>query len=576
MTPIPSAAQIVTATDQVVVGSPETQDIDTNLDGHPLPADISSIFIGNTAHSADGITIDSGSNFPPGIAFRRYLGNPTDPSPIVAGTQLGYLDFRGYSGTQMWNAASLDVQVDGLLPFQEGAQPPTKMRFAIADGQRTYVPMELRANGRLELGAIVGTQYFGPGLLGDPKLFVNSTENEWSTIFAARPVTGPGYALRLHTEGETASDYIIGGSSGEGTGTFKFSVRGNGDTHVAGNLFVGGVNIGAQVSELDTRTDSIEARFGTAADTSATAIGNGSRATSANSIAIGRGATATGNNAMAVGNGARSNGASAISHGDGTIASGPGAVAFGSGSISSGQSSVAIGQKTAATRDNSLAVGSGSVAVASAASAVGSASVATAANSTAVGSAARATHEGSTALGVAATSTAANQVTLGGSGTSVRLGDIAASTTAQVGPVDAVTVDANGTLGRESVATTAQLETMHSRMIGALAVSDTQFGAIGERVGVLESSVGELFDLASIQRKETRQGIAAVAAMAQPHFPSGAGRTSYSSNVAYYRGEVGFSAGVMHRFEGDVAFSAGVSYGGGKNTAVRAGVAGEF
>jgi hypothetical protein len=81
---------------------------------------------------------------------------------------------------------------------------------------------------------------------------------------------------------------------------------------------------------------------------------------------------------------------------------------------------------------------------------------------------------------------------------------------------------------------------------------------------------------ATIQTKDTRQGIAAVTAMAQPSFPSEAGKTSYASNVGYYRGEVGFSAGVMHRFDGDFALTAGISYAGGENTAVRAGIAGEF
>lgn len=56
-----------------------------------------------------------------------------------------------------------------------------------------------------------------------------------------------------------------------------------------------------------------------------------------------------------------------------------------------------------------------------------------------------------------------------------------------------------------------------------------------------------------MQRKDTRQAIAAVTAMAQPSFPSTAGKTSYASNFAYYRGEVGVSAGLMHRFEGDFA-----------------------
>lgn len=563
--PVPLAAQTIGPVDQVLVGETGTQSIDTNLDGHPVPANIGQIFLGNTAHSADAITIDSGSNFPPGIAFRRYLGDPSSPTEVAAGTQLGYLDFRAYSGSQFFNAASLDVQVDGTIAFANGELPGTKMRFAISDGQRVYVPMELRANGRLELGAIVGAEYYGPGALGDPKLFVNSSDNLWSTIFAARPAEGPGHALRLHTQGETADDYILGGSSGAGAGTFKFSVRGNGDVHVGGGLFLGTLDVGSAIHGLNSRLNS-----------TSLALGAGARATSINSTAIGNSAIATGANALALGNGARGNGASAISHGDRSIASAAGAVAFGSESVSTATSSTALGQKANASRANALAAGAGAVAQGVDASAVGANALAVAQNATALGANARATQENSTAVGAGAVTTNANQVTLGGGGSSVRVGDVEASTAAQVGPVHVVTIDQQGTLGRQSTVTTAQLETVRISMIGALAVSDAQFSALGDRVGTLEGHVDGLFDLAASQSKDTRQGIAAVTALAQPHFPSEAGRTSYASNVGYFRGEVGFSAGLMHRIEGDLALSAGISYAGGKNTAARVGVAGEF
>jgi autotransporter adhesin len=88
--------------------------------------------------------------------------------------------------------------------------------------------------------------------------------------------------------------------------------------------------------------------------------------------------------------------------------------------------------------------------------------------------------------------------------------------------------------------------------------------------------VDTLFDLTSTMNRDAQRGIASIAAQANPHFPSEAGKTSYASNVATYRGEVGFSAGVMHRLDGDFALTAGVSYAGGNSTAVRAGVAGEF
>ena len=151
----------------------------------------------------------------------------------------------------------------------------------------------------------------------------------------------------------------------------------------------------------------------------------------------------------------------------------------------------------------------------------------------------------------------------------MRIGDIAASSAAQVGPVEAVTVDASGTLGRQSVASAQSVQAVGSALRQVAAISDTQFSA-------LDARVGSLFDLRASDRKDFKQGIAAVAAMAVPHFPSAAGRTSYASNFALFRGEVGFSAGIAHRFESDFALTAGATYAGGKNTAVKAGVAGEF
>jgi autotransporter adhesin len=77
-------------------------------------------------------------------------------------------------------------------------------------------------------------------------------------------------------------------------------------------------------------------------------------------------------------------------------------------------------------------------------------------------------------------------------------------------------------------------------------------------------------------RREARRGIAAAVALAPA--PSGPGRTSYAANTAVYRGEVAVSASVAHRFNTDrpFALTAGISYSGGKDTAARVGVAGEF
>ncbi|KRA83210.1 hypothetical protein ASD76_03855 [Altererythrobacter sp. Root672] len=581
----PLAAETTTApVEELVIGNTDTQGIATNLDGSPVPADIGQIYIGNTTQSADAITIDSGANFPPGVAFRRYLGDSTAPTVVMPGTQLGYLDFRGYSGNQFWNAASLDVVVDGAIPFSDGSLPPTKMRFAVSDGSRVYSAMELTADGRLEIGANNGSTYTGPGLLGSPNLYVNADDNKWGAIFSASSTSGASYAMRVHTGGETVDDYLIGASSGVGTGSFKFSVRGNGDTYVGGKLYVGTTDIGAKIISMDADIATIYSMLGTSAGSGAIAFGVGSQATSPNSTVIGNNATSTGANAIAIGSGARGNGVSAISVGDATVASGAGAIAVGSSSVATTQSAVAVGFKANALRTNSLALGSGALAEGESATVIGYNAVATAANATAIGTNSRALHAGSTAVGAGAVTTAANQVALGGAGTAVKVGDIAASTAAQVGPVDVVTVDKNGTLGRQQVVTTAQLEMATATMmqavssghIGAVAVSDVQFSELQGRVEGIEGQVSKLFDLAALQSKETKRGIAAVTALAQPHFPSEAGKTSYASNIGYYRGEVGVSAGAMHRFEGDFGVLAGISYSGGKNTAARVGVAGEF
>lgn len=66
-----------------------------------------------------------------------------------------------------------------------------------------------------------------------------------------------------------------------------------------------------------------------------------------------------------------------------------------------------------------------------------------AANAIALGADSVATFERSAAIGAGAVTSADNEIALGGIGSKVRIGDIEASSAAQRGPVDVVTVDAN-------------------------------------------------------------------------------------------------------------------------------------
>ena len=58
--------------------------------------------------------------------------------------------------------------------------------------------------------------------------------------------------------------------------------------------------------------------------------------------------------------------------------------------------------------------------------------------------------------------------------------------------------------------------------------------------------------------------------------PSRDGGISYSLHGATYRGEFAVGGSLKYRVNQSAAFDIGVSHAGGKDTAVRAGVSGEF
>jgi hypothetical protein len=183
-----------------------------------------------------------------------------------------------------------------------------------------------------------------------------------------------------------------------------------------------------------------------------------------------------------------------------------------------------------------------------------------------VGRLASAGFAGSTAIGAAATTTAANQVALGGSGSSVRVGDIAASTAAQSGVIGVATVDANGTLGRDT--------TLFNN-VAALQTASTAFQSALDAMG---GQVTTLFDLRELDRRDFKKGVAAAVAMGSAPFPSAPGRTSYVLNGSVFRGEPAVGGSLMHRLDTDTPFAIGFGFSvsGKKNNAFRAGVAGEF
>ncbi|MBA4163557.1 MAG: hypothetical protein C0510_02830 [Erythrobacter sp.] len=298
----------------------------------------------------------------------------------------------------------------------------------------------------------------------------------------------------------------------------------------------------------------------------ATAFGDGTAAMADFASAYGGLSIATGVRSTAVGSQAEAIAANATAIGNQALANGVAATALGDQTTASALRSTAVGVNAQATAIAATALGHNTVASALAATAVGVSAHATQTGATAVGRFATADFAGSTAIGATATTTAANQVALGGMGSSVRIGDIDASIAAQTGPLGVATVDANGTLGRDTTLF-ANVAALQGASIG-----------MASQLGLLDDRVTTLFDLREVDRRDFRQGVAAATAMGQAPFPSEPGRTSYILNGAVFRGEPAVGGSLMHRLNSDTPFAIGLgfSFAGNKNNAFRAGVAGEF
>ncbi|KAF0109509.1 MAG: hemagluttinin-like protein, partial [Hyphomonadaceae bacterium] len=204
--------------------------------------------------------------------------------------------------------------------------------------------------------------------------------------------------------------------------------------------------------------------------------------------------------------------------------------------------------------------------------AIGSASVAAGANSVAIGVGANASQANTTALGVGATTTRAGQVKLGGAGSSVSVGDIVQSTAAQSGTTEVMTVDASGTIGRDT--TIRPMLTMHNTQISAMqALSATHTMQIAE----LQSGQNRLTDMVARNNSEARGGIAAAVALTPASMPSVAGRTAYTVNFGVFHDETAIGASFAHRFDTEkpMALTAGFSSSGNESVG-RIGIAGEF
>ena len=347
-----------------------------------------------------------------------------------------------------------------------------------------------------------------------------------------------------------------------------------------------------------------------AAGAYAIAMGSDTAADGTASVAIGPFAEATANRAFALGAGAVASGRGSYAIGINATASQANAIAFGPRANAAHLNAIAFGFEAMTTRDNQIMLGSttytytmpGIFSSASNAAQSGTIYAVTIDSNGNLGytslSTGGVTMSAASSAGMTSIAPNAAAGTLVSNRAGIEMaqagGSVAPVEAAPAEPVAVATLDeahdvaepapasyrdragerlANGT-GSNAGAAALAADTFGNGPIAA--VTDAQFSALSNRVGVLEGRVDAIeFQLSDMDRT-FRQGIALATATASPHFPTGTGRTSYASNVAYYRGEIGVAAGVMHRFDGDFAVTFGATYGGGDHAAVRAGVAGEF
>jgi autotransporter adhesin len=159
-----------------------------------------------------------------------------------------------------------------------------------------------------------------------------------------------------------------------------------------------------------------------------------------------------------------------------------------------------------------------------------------------------------------------------------------ASATSSVALGDAAAVEATGTnsvaLGAGSVA--AQPNTVSVGTAGAerritnIAAGTSPTDAVN--VSQLSDFATSTLDLRRADQQDMRRGIAAAVAMGSASMPSAPGRTSYTMNVATFRGEQAVGGSLMYRLNAadPMAVTAGISFGGKKNNAAKVGIAGEF
>ena len=281
-------------------------------------------------------------------------------------------------------------------------------------------------------------------------------------------------------------------------------------------------------------------------------------------------------------------GVSANASGDFSTATGNSANASGDFSTATGISATASGASSTATGISATASGASSTATGGFATASGD-------FSTATGRSANASATNSVALGANSVADQANTVSVGGVGTERRIVNVANGTagtdavnksqlddvndTAVAAQTTADTAASQNMVQDTQIAAIQTVNTMqNSRLTSLEGIVGTAIPGLQALTALHSTQIGDLYAVTDRDRRQARRGTAAAVALTAAPMPSEPGKTSYTFNLATYRGEQAAGASIAHRFMTDSPFAltAGVSYAGKGDTAARVGVAGEF
>ena len=200
--------------------------IDSDLGGTIETADYSTLYVAQSTTTGTTIfdKIVNATTDGAGLVTRRARGTPSAPFDVVNGDQIGYMDFRSYSGTKFFQQVSISANVDGT--FASGSSPPSRLTISTnAANGGSAERMRIDKNGYV----YINTTYQHPAIASDAYLTVKSAKNEWTSVIHAAPTSGAGYGLRVHSDGATAGDIPLAVSSGAGSGKITFRVNGDGN-----------------------------------------------------------------------------------------------------------------------------------------------------------------------------------------------------------------------------------------------------------------------------------------------------------------------------------------------------------